>query len=89
MFIHDKITFKLISRCGGIRNVCFLSRMLVKMNSAKTMQPVKQVLRTDRGYRCICTSGFEGKYCEIGKLKLIRCSFTRNFLTVRTNQARI
>lgn len=34
---------------------------------------------TDRGYRCICTSGFEGKYCEIGKLKLVRCSFTRNF----------
>ena len=47
MFIHDKITFKLISRCGGIRNVCFLSRMLVKMNSAKTMQPVKQVLQTE------------------------------------------
>ena len=47
MLIHDKITFKLISRCGGIRNVCFLSRTLVKMNSAKTMQPVKQVLQTE------------------------------------------
>ena len=46
MFIHDKITFKLVSLCGGIRNVCFLSRTLVKMNNAKTMQPAKKVLQT-------------------------------------------